>query len=62
MTCWHCSGELETNFQAEDLLKHYHCPACDCWYEMRKDKEKVNGAVPVRFYEISDYPLTAQAV
>lgn len=56
MTCWHCSGELELNFQSADLLKFYHCPVCDKWYEMRKDKERINGAVPVRFFELDANP------
>jgi hypothetical protein len=25
MTCWHCSGNLDLNFEAADLSKLYHC-------------------------------------
>ena len=61
MTCWHCSGELNLDFQATDLSKLYHCPICDKWYEMRKEKERVNGAVPVRFLELETRPQMQSA-
>jgi hypothetical protein len=56
MTCWHCDNELQFNSPAVDSMKVYHCPKCDKWYEMRKDKERVNGAVPVRMVELDSYP------
>lgn len=57
MTCWHCNNELEFNAQRDDFLKLYHCSECDKWYEMRKERERVNGAVPVRFVELEDSPV-----
>jgi len=56
MTCWHCSNELDFDSQKEDALKFYHCACCDKWYEMRKDRVRVNGAVPVRFTELEHSP------
>ena len=56
MTCWHCSNELKFDFQTGELVKFYHCDYCDKWYEMRKEKERVNGAVPVRFFELEYTP------
>lgn len=37
-------------------MKFYHCSDCDKWYEMRKEKVKVNGAMPVRFFELNTNP------
>ncbi len=54
MTCLHCNNELEFNSQTDDSLKFYRCAVCDIWYQMRKEKEKVNGAVPVRFIELEN--------
>lgn len=62
MMCWHCDKELEFNFQTPDLLKFYHCSNCDKWYEMYKEKAKVNGAVPIRFYELESHPETSRGV
>lgn len=56
MTCWHCNNELDLNFVKTNLSKLYHCSVCDKWYEMRKEKERVNGAVPVRFFELEIRP------
>lgn len=56
MTCWHCSENLNQVFESTDFIKHYHCEHCDKWYEMRKEKERVNGAVPVRFLELETRP------
>lgn len=56
MMCWHCSSELKFENQTTDASKFYHCAACDKWYEMRKERERVNGAVPVRFMEIDSLP------
>ncbi len=56
MICWHCDNELEFNYQLSDMFKIYHCECCDKWYEMRKDRERVNGAVPVRFFELESSP------
>lgn len=52
MTCWHCDNELEFNNQPADFSKLYHCSACDKCYEMRKEKERVNGDVPIRVFEL----------
>lgn len=57
MMCWHCNSELKFDFQTDDLaMKFYHCTECDKWYELRKEKVKVNGAMPVRFYELNSKP------
>lgn len=57
MTCWHCNCELNMNYQADDYsFKFYHCEFCDKWYEMRKDKTKNNGAVPIKFDELQTAP------
>lgn len=57
MTCWHCKSELDINYQANDYsFKFYHCSFCDKWYEMRKEKAKINGAVPVKFSELEAPP------
>lgn len=61
MTCWHCNNELKMNFQTAELVKFYHCAFCDKWYEMRKEKERVNGAVPIKFYELDHRPLAQAA-
>lgn len=63
MTCWHCNHELELNFQTADFaFKFFYCSNCDKWYEMRKEKEKVNGAVPIRFFELDSRPQMPVAV
>jgi len=62
MMCWHCQEELEFNYQTSDALKLYHCSSCDKWYEMRKEKAKVNGAVPVLFLELESRPQFSAAV
>ena len=56
MTCWHCSSELELNSQNEESHKFYHCSVCNRWYEMFKEKARINGAVPVRFLEMENTP------
>lgn len=56
MNCWHCSNQLEFNRESAGASKFYHCEACDKWYEMKKDRERVNGAVPVKFTEIEGSP------
>ena len=56
MTCWHSSGNLDLNFEAADFSKLYHCRECDKWYEMKKERERVNGAVPVTFLELDHRP------
>lgn len=62
MKCWHCNNDLEIDFQADDFsMKSYHCSNCDKWYEMRKEKVRVNGAMPVRFYELEARPQTYSA-
>ncbi len=62
MTCWHCNNQIELNYQTSDLLKFYHCSVCDKWYEMRKEKARVNGAVPIRFFELENRPPIQAAV
>lgn len=56
MLCWHCNSELRFDFQESDSFKFYHCSNCDKWYEMRKEKSKINGAVPIRFFELQSNP------
>lgn len=57
MTCWHCNNELDINYQSTDFtFKFYHCSFCDKWYEMRKEKVRLNGSVPVTFSEMDDPP------
>ncbi|MDQ3323298.1 MAG: hypothetical protein M3525_12835 [Acidobacteriota bacterium] len=56
MNCWHCSNQLEFDSQATDASKLYHCADCDKWYELKKERERVNGAVPVRFMELESSP------
>jgi hypothetical protein len=56
MTCWHCSKELVLNSPVEESHKFYHCTQCDRWYEMFKEKVKINGAVPVKFMEMETSP------
>ena len=56
MTCWHCGSELVFEFGMESPSKFYHCSKCEKWYEMRKEKERINGAVPVRFFELESRP------
>ncbi len=57
MTCWHCNNELDVNYQSKDFeFKFYHCSFCDKWYEMRKVKARVNGAVPIQFNELEAEP------
>lgn len=62
MTCWHCNCELELNFDDSDTFKFYYCSMCDKWYEMRKEKVRVNGAVPIRFFELESRPQMAATV
>ncbi len=61
MTCWHCNNELEFKNETTEPAKLYHCAQCESWYEMRKDKERVNGAVPVRFFELESRPAAYSA-
>ena len=61
MKCWHCNCDLNHNYQTDDLLKFYHCEKCDKWYELRKDRVRVNGAVPVRFFELDARPQMQMA-
>ncbi len=57
MICWHCEKELELSYQTSDFaLKVYHCEDCDSWYELRKQKPRLNAAVPVMVTEI-DPPI-----
>jgi hypothetical protein len=56
MMCWHCNSELKLISPIEEQHKFYHCTQCDKWYEMFKEKERINGAVPVRFLELDSTP------
>ena len=56
MKCWHCENELVLNFTTDNYEKYYHCAMCEKWYEMSKDKVKINGAVPIRFVELDARP------
>lgn len=56
MTCWHCEKELELNFTTPDFEKYYHCASCGKWYEMSKERVKINGAVPIKFVELDSQP------
>lgn len=56
MKCWHCENELDLNFTSENFEKYYHCTECEKWYEMSKDRVKINGAVPIRFVELDARP------
>lgn len=47
--------------QNSEPSKLYHCAQCESWYEMRKEKERVNGAVPVRFFELESRPAAFSA-
>jgi len=63
MTCWHCKSELDINYQSNDFkFKFYHCDLCDKWYEMRKEDSKLNGAVPIKFEELTSKPNFPMAV
>lgn len=37
-------------------MKFYYCSKCDKWYEMKKEKARVNGAMPIRFSELETRP------
>ena len=56
MICWHCNSELNLVSPIDETHKFYHCSECNTWYEMFKEKERVNGAVPVRFLELETTP------
>ena len=65
MKCWHCNNELEFSYQTADLVtKVYECKSCGSWYELRKEKARLNAAVPVLMSEIESpkelaYPRAA---
>lgn len=56
MLCWHCNSELNLGHLVNETHKFFHCRKCDAWYEMYKEKERLNGAVPVRFIELDAIP------
>jgi len=57
MICWQCKCELTLVYEAVDYSnKLYHCDVCERWYEMKKDKEKVNSSVPIQFLELDSPP------
>jgi hypothetical protein len=56
MICWHCNSELELISPIEEEHKFYHCEKCEKWYEMFKEKSRLNGAVPIRFLELDTTP------
>jgi hypothetical protein len=62
MTCWHCSKELDFVCMTKDVEKFYHCAECDKWYEMSKEKGKINSSVPVRFFELESRPQIQPAM
>jgi hypothetical protein len=65
MLCWHCDEELTLDFTTENFEKYYHCELCGKWYEMSKERAKINGAVPIKFVELDarpQIPTTANAV
>jgi hypothetical protein len=57
MKCWHCDNELVLDFTTDRLEKYYHCEECEKWYELSKEKAKINGAVPIRFVELDAQPM-----
>lgn len=57
MKCWHCDSELQLDFTTDSLEKYYHCKDCEKWYEMSKEKARINGAVPIRFVELDAQPM-----
>lgn len=58
MICWQCCTEIELIYEAPDYsVKLFHCGICDRWFEMRKEKERVNSSVPVRFAELDSPPF-----
>ncbi len=63
MNCWKCDQPLNLGYQSDDFIfKFYHCDFCDCWYEMKKERAKINGAMPITVREIDskpDIPLAA---
>ncbi|HMS43730.1 MAG TPA: hypothetical protein PKE69_26105 [Pyrinomonadaceae bacterium] len=56
MLCWHCDKELVLDWTTENFEKYYHCEICEKWYEMSKERAKINGAVPIRFVELDTRP------
>ena len=56
MLCWHCDKELVLDFTTENFEKYYHCEVCEKWYEMSKERAKINGAVPIKFVELDYRP------
>lgn len=56
MICWHCDAELTLDFTTENFEKYYHCASCEKWYELSKERVKINGALPVRFVELEARP------
>ena len=63
MYCWHCDNELKLDFTTTNFEKYYHCEECEKWYELSKDRARVNAAVPMRFVELDtrpSIPATAQ--
>lgn len=56
MLCWHCDKELTFDFMTKNFEKYYHCEICEKWYEMSKERERINGAVPIKFVELDTRP------
>ena len=61
MKCWHCEHELVLNFTTDSFEKYYHCDECEKWYEMSKEKARINGAVPIKFVELDARPMIPAA-
>lgn len=63
MTCWQCKCELTLAYEAADYSKKFfHCSACERWYEMKKDREKVNSSVPIKFFELDSPPQISKMI
>ena len=62
MKCWHCQNELEFSEQSSDMrIRVYKCTDCNAWYELRKEKPRLNAAVPVLMSEIEAPHKAVQA-
>jgi len=58
MICWQCSTEIDLIYESSDFsLRLYHCAHCARWFEMKKQKERINSSVPVTFLELDREPL-----
>lgn len=61
MLCAKCNEDLKFSYQTEDFsMTVYHCEKCEKWYELKKEKAKINGAVPITFSEMNSAPERTQ--